>query len=99
MRGQSFRHNDRDVLLCCPRVARSLTIFYVRSYSTFSIPLAWLANFAFLAAITFLLRLPDLLLFFRSQMPSLINLRAIPRSIFMTLPSSKTRPSDSILLR
>lgn len=32
-------------------------------------------------------------------MPSLISLRAVPSSIFITRPSTNTRPSDSVLLR
>src|ERR1035437_2976816 len=68
-------------------------------YSTFSITISELASLAFFSAIAFLLRLPDFLLFYRSQMPSLISLRAVPSSIFIVAPSTNTRPSDSILLR
>src|ERR1035437_586154 len=75
------------------------TLFSCWHYSTFSIPLSWLASLAFFSAIAFLLRLPDFLLFFRSQMPSRISFSAVPSSIFIVLPSTDTRPSDSVLLR
>src|SRR5665213_2649758 len=51
------------------------------------------------AAFSLLRLLRDFLGFFRSQIPSRISFSAVPSSIFIVLPSTNTRPSDSMLLR